>query len=458
MPSPRGSLVSFVSLGPGDPGLRTARAVARLAEADVVVTDEESAALSNPANHLVTLAREGKHVARAMSGALTESVSGLREAIAVAQAGVKFEIVPGIGARASAAAFAGLVGSAWRVRVTDIGQYLSGEAPDAIVTLVSGIGEPHQRVVVTTAAEASQRARSLIRENGGNDEDELTLSQGQPHPSLRWFERLPLFGKRVLVTRAAEQAESAAALLREAGAEPVLVPTITIGAPDDPAPLAKAVAELRAGAYAWVAFTSANGVERTWSAITEAKGDARVFAGARLAAIGPATAAALERHGLHADVLAQEFKGEGLASEMLSTMRMLGTAGSGAGRKVLIARASQARDVLPEALRAAGWAVDVVAAYQTRPPDRATLNGLVSDLEAGTIDVVTFTSSSTVTNLCNLLGPIATRLLSHPIIASIGPITTETARSRGLRVDVTAAEYTLPGLVRALSQSPRLDS
>jgi uroporphyrinogen III methyltransferase/synthase len=226
----------------------------------------------------------------------------------------------------------------------------------------------------------------------------------------------------------------------------VVVPTIVLAAPDDPAPLARAVQELRAGAYAWVAFTSANGVERTWEAIANAGGDARSFGASRLAAIGPATAAALERHGLRADVLAKEFKGEGLAEEML---RAMGAAGTPPGR-VLVARAAKAREVLPEALRAAGWTVDVVAAYQTRPPERATVEALVAELEAGRIDVVTFTSSSTVDNLCELLGPDAVRLLARPCIASIGPITTDTARARGLRVDVTASQYTLPGLVQDL--------
>jgi uroporphyrinogen III methyltransferase/synthase len=236
-------------------------------------------------------------------------------------------------------------------------------------------------------------------------------------------------------------------LLREAGAEPVVVPTIVIGAPDDPAPLQHALARLRTGAYAWVAFTSANGVERTWAAIVRAGGDARAFGAARLAAIGPATAAALESHGLRADVQAKEFKGEGLADAMLAHM------GPPSGGRVLVLRAAKAREVLPEALRAAGWEVDVVAAYQTRPPERASVEALVHELEAGRIDVVTFTSSSTVDNLCDLLGSDAPRLLSRPRIASIGPITTATARGRGLRVDVTAAEYTLPGLVRALAQA-----
>lgn len=437
----RGSFVSFVSLGPGDPSLRTARAAARLAEADVVVTHAE-AAEGAAATQLVALAQQGKHVARAVPGDATASVAVLREVLAVAAAGIAFEVVPGVGARSAGAAFAGLVGAGRRVRVDEVARELADEPDEALVTLVAHAGEPSQRVEVTTAAEAPARAEQ-IPEPGPFG---LVLSLGRPVEKLRWFERQPLFGKRVLVTRAREQAGGTEALLRDAGAEPVVVPTIVIGPPDDPAPLARAVEELRAGAYAWVAFTSANGVERTWDAIARAGGDARAFGGSRLAAIGPATAAALERHGLKADVQAREFKGEGLAAEMLGAM---GAAGQ-PPRRVLVARAAKAREVLPEALRAAGWAVDVVAAYQTRQPERASVEALAAELEAGRIDVVTFTSSSTVDNLCDLLGPDAARLLARPCIASIGPITTDTARARGLRVDVTAAEYTLPGLVLAL--------
>jgi uroporphyrinogen III methyltransferase/synthase len=448
----RGSFVSFVSLGPGDPALRVARATARLSEADVVVTDAEieadTATGKAAGARLVALAREGKHVARAVAGDVTASVPVLREVLAVAAAGVGFEVVPGVGARAAGAAFAGLVGKACRASVAEVEREVAGEPGEAVVTLVERPGLPSQRVVVTTAAEAVARARTMDPGPYG-----LVVSLGAPDETLRWFERQPLFGKRVLVTRAREQAGSAEALLRDAGAEPVVVPTIVLGPPDDPAPLARAVAGLRAGAYAWVAFTSANGVEHTWQAVVAAGADARAFGAARLAAIGPATAAALEKHGLLADVQAREFKGEGLADEMLKAMGPAQAAREAGRARVLIARAAKAREVLPEALRSAGWDVDVVAAYQTRPPERASLDALVRELEAGRIDVVTFTSSSTVENLCDLLGEDASRLLARTRVASIGPITTETARARGLRVDVTASEYTLPGLVGALARA-----
>jgi uroporphyrinogen III methyltransferase/synthase len=123
------------------------------------------------------------------------------------------------------------------------------------------------------------------------------------------------------------------------------------------------------------------------------------------------------------------------------------------GSRVLLARAAKARDVLPEALRAAGCRVDVVAAYETHAPPEETAAALASELEAGRIDAVTFTSSSTVENLCDRLGPRSAELLQRTRVASIGPITTATAQARGLRVDVTAARYTVPGLIEALAQS-----
>ncbi len=262
-------------------------------------------------------------------------------------------------------------------------------------------------------------------------------------------ERLPLSGKRVLVTRAGAQAGSAAVLLGEAGAEAVVVPTIAIVPPGDPEPLAKAIVDLRAGAYAWVAFTSANGVEGTWRAIEAAGENARLFGAARLAAVGPATAQALVDHGLRVDVLAEESRGEGLAEAMLAAMKQHGEG----PQRVLLARAARAREALPLALRAAGCTVDVVAAYETRPETGAAVEGLGVELDAGRLDAVLFTSGSTVDNLCDALGPRAAALLGRVRLASIGPVTSDAIRARGLRVDVEARETTVAGLIRALAES-----
>jgi uroporphyrinogen-III synthase len=262
---------------------------------------------------------------------------------------------------------------------------------------------------------------------------------------------LPLSGKRVLVTRAGSDAArptGAAALLREAGAEPLIVPTIELVAPADPRPLLRALADLLAGYYGWVAFTSASAVERTWDALTGAGGDAGAFVATRLAAIGPATARALEQRGLRVDVVATDFRGEGLAQAMLVELRSAGGA-----PRVLLPRAARARDVLPGALRAAGYPVDVVVAYETRAPSRAAIDGLVLELESGRVDAVTLTSGSTVENLCDALGARAVALLARCRVASIGPVTTEAARVRGVRVDVTAPEASVASLVRALAET-----
>jgi uroporphyrinogen III methyltransferase/synthase len=437
-------IVSFVGVGPGDPALRTERAADRIARADVVFHGEDGAL----AARLVELAREGKRVVLAVWGDPLEWPSVLDEVRAVARAGVAFEVVPGIGARAAAAAFAGVLGEAVPASSARVAQKerterqeWTGTSPQrgSSRTLIVGAGLASQRVILAPAAESPAQALA---------DGAVIVAFGVPDEELRWFERRPLFGKRVLVTRAAQQASATAALLRDYGADPLVVPTIAIGPPADPGPLTRALAELRAGAYGWVAFTSANGVERTWAALVASGSDARAFGTARLAAIGPATARALEQYGLRADVVAKDFRGEGLADELLREL----SAGAGASR-VLLPRASKARDVLPEALRAAGHGVDIVAAYETRPPPADAVDALRSELEAGRVDAVTFTSSSTVDNLCELLGPVAPYLLGVPRIASIGPITTATAHARGLRVDVTATEYTVPGLVKALADS-----
>jgi uroporphyrinogen III methyltransferase/synthase len=436
-------IVSFVGLGPGDPALYTTRAVERIAQADAVVTGDNTSA-----SRLVSLALEGKRVVRAVVGDPLESPHVIDEAREVARAGVLFEVVPGIGASAAAAAFAGVIGRTLRVSVADMGRVLSGEPHDSAITLVVRAGSPAERVIATTAGAAPEAAAAL-------GVAEVLLAFGAPEAYLRWFEGLPLFGKRVLVTRAQDQTGTTAALLRDYGAEALVVPTIVIRPPTEPEHLERALSALDRGAYTWVAFTSANGVDRTWEALSQSGQDTRAFGSTRVAAIGPATARALERHGVRADVVAKEYRGEGLAEEMLRAQQHeAASAGGQAAARVLLARAARARDALPDALRAAGWIVDVVAAYETHPPPLEAVDALVRDLEAGTVDAALFTSSSTVDNLCDLLGEgRAAALLARTRIASIGPITSQTARARGLRVDVTAAKYTVVELVRALADS-----
>jgi uroporphyrinogen III methyltransferase/synthase len=250
----------------------------------------------------------------------------------------------------------------------------------------------------------------------------------------------PLAGKRVAVLRAREQGSSAVDLLRERGAEPIFVPLLVITPPRDAEPLRRVLAHF--SVWDCVAFTSANGVERTFEELARQGRDAAAFGRAKIAAIGPATAAALRARGVEPHVVAKESQGEGLAAELLATLH--------AGAKVLVLRALVAREVLPDALRAAGCHVDIVAVYETHPPSPEDVDALVKRLEQRTLDAILLTSGSTVTHLCDALGARAAELLANVCLASIGPVTTKAAETLGFRVAVAAESPTMRGLVDAL--------
>lgn len=487
--------VTFVGAGPGDPRLLTLRAASALEEADWVLFDPGihpdvlSRVREGTPRHPVTpqlspdrigqllaeRAQQGDAVVRLTWGDPLLFGPSESEAAVVAKAGVALEIVPGIDPLAAVGAFAGVplthagdvtpsvafvrVSSGleslhdWQKLATatdtialvcdpgsveEVGRNLVfyGRKGTEPVTVVENITLPTQRTRETRLAELPILARSA-----STHVIVVVGERAAPLHALTWVERLPLFGKRVLVTRAREQAGRTAERLRERGADPVVVPTIDIRPPSDPAPTVDAVTTL--GSYGWVVFTSANGVERVGSELRRQGRDARAFGTAKIAAIGPGTAAALERLGLVADLVPSVHKGEDLAAELVRVI------GSSAPR-VLVARAERARDVVPDALRQVGCTVDVVPVYKTCPPPQPLLDGLAALLEAGEIDAVTFTSSSTVEHLCDALEDRAAMLLARTRVASIGPITTSTAQKRGVRVDVTAREHTIEGLVRAL--------
>jgi uroporphyrinogen III methyltransferase/synthase len=257
---------------------------------------------------------------------------------------------------------------------------------------------------------------------------------------LSWYDRQPLFGRRLLVPRPRHQAVGTAEAIRRRAAEPIVLPTIEIGPPPDPEALRAAAR--RVGDYDFCLFTSANGVDRFFEVLAALSLDARAFGRCKVGAIGPKTAEALVPHGIRADLTADEYVGESLAQAIL---------GVGGVRRVLIPRARVAREQLPELLRAGGVAVDVVPAYETRPAvaEKQELEELI---RTNGVDVILFTSSSTVDSMVEMLGADAPELLSHVTLASIGPITTATAARRGLEVAVTAETYTVEGLLDALEK------
>ncbi len=242
-------------------------------------------------------------------------------------------------------------------------------------------------------------------------------------------DRLPLSGRRVLVVRPAAQGAASAEILRAAGAEPVLVPLIELRPPEDGG-AALADAARRLGEYDWLICTSANGADR----LLRALGDEAAPTGLRLAAIGPATAAALAAGGMTVSLVPEQYVAEGL-------LEVFDPPAGGDGR-VLLVRAAVARDVLPEGLRAMGWSVDIVAAYRAEP---RTLDA-GEHAAAATCDTVVFTSPSVVAAFCDQPQPLPV----PPTVAAIGPVTAAAARRRGLPVHVEATEHTVAGIVAAL--------
>jgi uroporphyrinogen III methyltransferase/synthase len=251
---------------------------------------------------------------------------------------------------------------------------------------------------------------------------------------LNWFEKLPLFGQTVVVTRARDQAGALSAPLRQLGAEVVELPTIQIQTASDYGPLDEAIAKI--GSYDWLIFTSANGVRYFLERLAASAYDARTIQG-KICAIGPATGDALSQVQLKVDVMAEQYVAEGLLAALAGYPLK--------GRRVLIARASVARDILPRELAARGAQVDVVEAYRTVTPE--SLAARAGEILARKPDWITFTSSSTVENLTGILGA---DVWSGTKAVSIGPITSATLRKNKIRVAAEASPHTMGGVVDAI--------
>lgn len=248
----------------------------------------------------------------------------------------------------------------------------------------------------------------------------------------------PLTGRVVLVTRAREQAGAFARLLEAEGARVLLVPTIAIEPPESWGPLDAALT----GEFEWAVFTSVNGVAMTRGRVEATGHGADMLGRARRAAIGPATAGALAEWGLPAEVVPDEYVAEALVERLRPVLRP--------GERVLLPRAAETRDVLVRELDGLGAAVTEVAAYRTRAATEEA-PGLREALAEGRVDVVTFTSSSTVRSFCALFGAAELpRLMANVAVACIGPITRATAQGRGLAPQIVPTDYTIPALARAI--------
>jgi len=294
---------------------------------------------------------------------------------------------------------------------------------------------PGQQTVVGTLANIAARAA----ENDFTAPAVIVVGNVvQLRDKLRWFDNQPLFSKRVLVTRARHQASRLSELLAQQGAEPIEMPTLAIEAMPDYEELDKALARL--SDYAWVIFTSVNGVDAFFDRLLKQGLDARELKGVRICAIGPATAKALAQHSLVVDYMPEEYVSEnivkGFSDKDISSKR------------ILLPRAEEARPELVEGLSRLGALVDEIPVYRTVLPSE-TLSRGKQMLKDGEIDITTFTSSSAVRNLVSLLGK-DWQYVNNTTVACIGPTTAAAAVDLGLTVDVVAREHTIPGLVQAI--------
>ncbi len=485
--------VYLVGAGPGDPDLITVKGRRVLESADAILYDHlaPSALLDlapahaerlyvgkKKADHeysqdeicamLITRARRGLTVVRLKGGDPMLFGRGGEEAEALADAGVPFEIIPGVTVPLGIAAYSGVplthrahtsavtfvtghsvdhidwgrVGMSETLVIfmgltafTDISRELiaRGRHPDTPAIAVRWGTRPDQETVSGTLATLPKLIES------SKIKPPATIILGEVvrlREKLNWYEKLPLFGKQVVVTRARGQADALTTRLDALGAGVIEMPTIQIQPAADYAPLDNAISQLTT--YDWLIFTSTNGVRFFLERLDKSLTDFRSFRG-RICAIGPATAAAIEALHLKVDLMGKEYVAEGLL-KAFSIHHLMGA-------RLLLPRAAVARDVVPDYLRNCGATVDVVEAYRTVLPEGAAESAHAIFTGKRKPDWITFTSSSTVQNFVSVANP---DVLNGVRVASIGPITTRTAREAGIAVDVEARKFTIDGLVDAM--------
>jgi uroporphyrinogen III methyltransferase/synthase len=496
-------IVYLVGAGPGDPGLLTLRGRDCLAVADVVVYDylanpELLAHAPETARRIYvgkqagqhTLTQEqinallveqglaGQRVVRLKGGDPFVFGRGGEEALALQAAGIPVEVVPGVTAGIAAPAYAGIpvthrtltsvvtfatghedpekdepaidwaalaVGGGTLVFYMGVGNLpgivtrltQNGRRPDTPVALIGQGTLPVQRVVEGTLATI------VARVEAAGLKPPAIIIVGEVvslRRELQWFERKPLFGRTVVVTRSRTQASDLAAGLRALGARVLLFPTIRIAAPADPGPLQDALRAI--AAFNWILFTSVNAVDYVFAALAAAGHDSRALAGVLVGACGSETAERLRTHGIRPDLVPPRFTSESLFEALRAREDW-------AGKRVLLPRADIAPPALPDKLRQAGAEVTEVTAYRTVPdrPEPAAFQAF----RDGAVDVVTFSSSSTARNFAALLRNELGALPENVLYASIGPETSRTARAEGITIGLEARESTVPGLLAALT-------
>lgn len=496
-------MVYLVGAGPGDPKLITMRGLECIQKADVIVYDRLAGARllsfarpgaelvyvgKSPERHamkqedinrlLVARALEGKVVTRLKGGDPFVFGRGGEEAEALAENGLAFEVVPGITSAIAVPAYAGIPvtqrgmtsslaiitgnedptkeesdvnwqgianGAGTLVFLMGMGNLSAiaaklmehGRRPATPVALIRWGTRPEQRTLVGTLEDIAQKA---AREGFTNPAVIVVGEVVAMREKLLWFEKKPLFGCRVLVTRSREQASVLSSAIEELGGEPMEFPTISVDEPPDYGPLDEALR--RVEEYHWLIFTSVNGVKFFFRRMTVLGRDIRDLKGVHLCAIGPKTREELESRGLKVDFVPGEYRAEEIIEGLKGKIK--------SGDRVLLPRADIARKVLPAALAGLGAEVEEVVAYRTVEGggDSEMVRRLLRD---GGIHIITFTSSSTVRNFVRLLNePDLKELLKGVTVACIGPITADTARELNIKVHIEASRYTIDGLVQSI--------
>jgi len=492
-------IVYLIGAGPGDPGLITVRGRECIALADVVVYDylanEQLLDYAKPGaeliyagkiggahNHeqwqinalLVEKAMAGKVVARLKGGDPFVFGRGGEECEALVALDIPFEVVPGVTAGIGAAAYAGIP-LTHRNITTSVAFVTGHEHPDkdgteidweklsvgsGTVVFYMGIknlpvitanlmahGRPSQTPVALIRW--GTRAEQQVLEGTLADIAELAHKHGFKAPAitvvgevvklrakLAWFDRRPLFGRSVLVTRATDQAGEFSDLLRQRGARVFECPTISLVPPPSPDEMDAALRRLPE--FSWVIFTSGNAVQFFFTRLTALGLDSRALGSCRVCAVGPKTAAALASYGIRPDLVPRDYKAEGVVAEFRNLQLT--------GQRILFPRADKARELIPQALADMGAEVTAPVAYHNVLPDSLPPAALQA-LEERRIDCVTFTSSSTVENLAAMLGENRFLYLLEGVkIAAIGPITARSCRELGLEVDIEPQNYTLEAM------------
>ncbi len=499
----RAGKVFLTGAGPGDPGLLTLKAARALRAADIVLYDnlasdavvamapdgcEKRYVGKRAGQHampqeelnalLVTNALAGKNGVRLKGGDPVGFGRRGEEAQDLRQAGVGFEVIPGITSAIAAPAYAGIP-LTHRAHNTAFSVITGHEDPQKSAATVdwSRFADPNQTLVLLMAIGNLAHIVSQLMHHGlrgstpvavvrdGTTPRQQTLVGtletivadvershiGPPatvvigdvvalRETIRWFDCGPLFGKRVLVTRPAHQSAEFAAGLLEAGAEAILAPTIRIVQRDFETAEHSALFE-RLRDYRWIVFTSRNGVDAFFRVLARRGADARALGDVNVAAIGPKTAEALREQGIAANLVPVTFVAEHLAEELLRASRP--------GDRILLYRARDARDALQIALADSGRIVQNADAYVTEFVDDPLFREKVERA-----DVLTFTSASTVAGFIHNLGAATASAIHGKIVACIGPITADAAAAQGLRVDIVAHAYTATGLLAALQDTP----